>query len=342
MFSRKKLVSLVLVFSLLSTTALQPILNVRAASRLYTGTRPLSYMDVDDYTWEWYFKKLERKVEEQGETDDSDGDGVYDKIERFYNTDPNNSDSDGDGLSDYYELYNELNPLSQDSNFDGISDAVEVNPFGSGPDNDDAKLDSDGDWRPNVLDTDDDGDGIPDSIDHSPYATTERKEKHRITLKTDGNPAMINLQISGDFVRSTNEYNNDTFSWPFDDKAQIQNIDKSRDDINLVTYLKVTYENGKEYMPSDEDCAKYGYRKLSHNSLFVPLMPIETIEGINGYDSRLFVPKNKEGSFTVTTEVVSSLTMLNDYLYMGNGVNEDIFCDGKPLTYRQKKNGYGR
>ncbi|MFW6057848.1 MAG: hypothetical protein ACOC9W_03225 [Persicimonas sp.] len=63
---------------------------------------------------------------EEGETQDSDGDGLYDCEEEELCTDPHKADTDGDGLNDGQEIAEGTNECDPDTDGDGVEDGKEV------------------------------------------------------------------------------------------------------------------------------------------------------------------------------------------------------------------------
>ena len=99
---------------------------------------------------------------DNGEGDDSDGDGVSDADDEFP-SDPNESvDTDQDGIG---------NNADTDDDGDDVPDTLDTFPLDP-----DETVDTDGDGIGNNADDDDDNDGIPDSSDPDPYGGNQPPE----------------------------------------------------------------------------------------------------------------------------------------------------------------------
>ncbi len=161
-----------------------------------------------------------------------DGDNLPDTVELVLGTNPESMDTDTDLLDDWYEVKNGLDPLKADSNGDGLMDYNEVTGY---------PLDIDGDGIPNAWDDDNDNDGVPDDLDASPFSMTTVNESFQFHIKGDGQPTYLELQVrpeNTDHMRLTAQ----TWDWPDDDKATIQDIDRSKKDLQIAPVLELTLD----------------------------------------------------------------------------------------------------
>jgi len=192
---------------------------------------------------------------------DTDGDGLYDSVEAVLGTDFNNTDSDFDRLNDYYEAKNDLDPLNPDSNSDGLADYFEVTNVSS--------LDVDGDGFSNAWDFDNDGDGVPDTLDLSPFSKSTTHDSFHFDIKTNGKPTYITFQ-----VRPANPDNMrlplQTWDWPHDSKGTMQDLDNSKDDVQVIPLLELTLSS----VPNQSAVADYGIGIFS-NKAYVPLAQVQ-------------------------------------------------------------------
>ena len=168
---------------------------------------------------------------------DNDADGLPNSVELVLGTDPNDRDTDRDMLNDSYEVRNKsigTDPLKPDSNGDGLADYFEVT---------DVSLNVDGDDFPNAWDCDNDGDGVVDGLDSSPFTKSTTHDKFHFDIKTKGKPLYLDFQ-----VRPKNPEHMklpfQSWDWPDDDKGQIQDLDKSKDDVQIQPMLELEISKG--------------------------------------------------------------------------------------------------
>ncbi len=190
-----------------------------------------------------------------GDNSDRDGDGLADDAEYCLGTDANEYDTDHDGISDGDEVagftYDEKtwysDPLNPDSNLDGVQDGAE---WIKAYDGFAAAWDLDSDGLPNLWDDDDDGDGIGDKRDLSPASFTDYVLEPRYGAQPITNT--FNFNVTGQFdgyiyvemqVQPENlehlRYGVTPLDWGFDNRGQIQDLNGSTDDIQLIPMLSV-------------------------------------------------------------------------------------------------------
>ncbi|HBQ63759.1 MAG TPA: hypothetical protein DD727_02305, partial [Clostridiales bacterium] len=211
---------------------------------------------------------------------DTDGDSLPDELERLFGTEPEKPDTDEDGLKDFYELKNGLDPLNQDTNGDGIPDYTEIMLSGkveAGKSEENylnPAKDTDGDGVPDFLDRDNDGDGVPDNLDISPFSYGELQDFYEITIETSGNPRYVDFQIQPKDLDDLYK-KMQTYDWPYDEEGNIQDSEYSRKDMTVNPMAEISADNPDHLpLPSDEDCIKYGMVK-NDGKLYVPLAPVE-------------------------------------------------------------------
>jgi uncharacterized repeat protein (TIGR01451 family) len=192
------------------------------------------------------------------DTTDSDGDGLTDYEESLLGTAIDRADTDGDGISDYDEIrgftYNGqtwyTDPLEPDTNGDGVSDTNEWN----SAERLHPTWDTDNDGTPDLWDLDNDGDGVPDRVDASPFFnwTTVFSDTNPFALSlnglTAGKPTFVEFQ-----VRPTNPdhlwYTLNKLDWPQDSSGNIQDLNNSPDDIDLIPMLEILIPDAPSNLP---------------------------------------------------------------------------------------------
>ena len=190
---------------------------------------------------------------------DSDSDGLLDVTEYCLGTDPFQVDTDHDMIPDTLEVngfdYNGQhwpgNPLEADCNRDGLADGLEwPEPVGTAP-----SIDVDGDGVPNLWDRDNDNDGVPDNLDLSPFSRSALVSDFsvQITGGTTTGYDYVEVQLrpnNPDHLRYTTSY----LDWPHDEKGQVQDLDDSPNDIQLIPLLEILATRA----PEEELARKYG------------------------------------------------------------------------------------
>lgn len=217
---------------------------------------------------------IDALIAEAVDTTDTDGDTIPDETEPVLGTDPENADSDFDELNDYFELKNGLDPNNPDLNNDGLADYLEV----ANGDIIDVSWDLDADGTPNVRDDDNDNDGVTDGQDLSPFLRGEASGSYRFSITSSGNPAYVDFQVRPENPEHLSlpwQYRD----WPADDKAVMQDIDNSKDDIELIPMLEID----STHVPDEAVAEEYG---IVITSDYRPLPSGETVHvGGLGYDN---------------------------------------------------------
>ncbi|MFN8474386.1 MAG: Ig-like domain-containing protein [Anaerolineae bacterium] len=235
---------------------------------------------------------------------DDDGDGLSNKTERCLGTDYRLADTDGDGITDTLELQGfpvatngvtqtwTTDPLQRDSNHDGIDDGQEWNPkwLASDP----ASLDADGDGIPNAWDDDNDNDGVPNGPDLSAYKALPYRPAYQIGISKPSDTShkdtyvYLDVQVQPQDV-SHLRYTTTYLDWPYDNQAQIQDLDNSTDDIKLIPMLSLSSTVSLSL------ASQYGVTVKSNPdgsfSYLVPLSTVESNGAISAFEGRLaFTP----------------------------------------------------
>lgn len=182
--------------------------------------------------------------------DDYDGDNISNVAEHCFGTSYRDADTDGDTISDSEELEGftsggktwTTDPLQADSNLDGVNDAAEWSPnwVATQP----GTLDFDGDGVPNPWDDDNDGDGVLDEDDISPYKVLDYKSSYNVTVTKPTDSLHEDTYVYIDILAQPQDtshlrYYTTPLDWPHDDKAQIQDLDTSKDDVTLIPVLEL-------------------------------------------------------------------------------------------------------
>ncbi len=182
-------------------------------------------------------------------SDDYDNDGMDNVTEHCLGTDYREADSDFDTISDTDELTGfslggktwTTNPLQRDSNLDGMDDASEWTP--NWVTNSPNTLDVDGDGIPNPWDNDNDGDGVIDELDNSPYDVLGYKSSYDLTVSKPSGDLHSDTYVYIDLTIQPQDashlrYNTTPLDWPYDDKAQIKDLDHSKEDVKLIPMVE--------------------------------------------------------------------------------------------------------
>lgn len=229
---------------------------------------------------------------------DTDRDGLVDSIELVIGTDPNNTDSDFDKLNDSAEVGLGLDPRAPDSNGDKLPDYFEVTNISA---------DLDGDGTPNGWDWDNDNDGVMDGLDLSPNAKTATSASFGIRLITGGKPTYVNFQVSTKNPEHLKQYSR-IWNWPDDDKGQMQDLDRSVDDVTIAPLLALE----ADALPDQDKVAGQGII-IAENTANIPLMPVLDLGNVVGFEGRMFFPASGSGlNVSMTLKMSWRVTGLND------------------------------
>ncbi|MFW9803504.1 MAG: hypothetical protein ACFFFC_12665, partial [Candidatus Thorarchaeota archaeon] len=241
---------------------------------------------------------------------DYDGDGLWDIIETVIGTDFNDTDSDSDTLNDTYEVFNDLDPLSPDSNNDGLADNHEVMNVLS--------LDVDNDGTPNAWDFDNDDDGISDEVDISPYAKTSIHDAFDININSDGKSLYLTLQLIPDnpiHSRLINQW----WDWPYDSEDRMQDVDGSKEDVQVIPLLKFTTDLNLD----QSMVAGYGVT-VTPDGFYVVLSPMYDFGNIVALEARIYLPESTFMDISLHAElfwrVVGYTDIVAKSLMGGNGM----------------------
>ncbi|MHA1269654.1 MAG: helix-hairpin-helix domain-containing protein [Candidatus Helarchaeota archaeon] len=228
---------------------------------------------------------------------DTDNDGLEDSVEWVIGTDPSENDTDLDGLTDYYEVFNGSDPLKKDSNDDGLPDYYEVT---------NVSLDYDNDGIVNIWDFDNDNDGVNDGVDTSPFANSTVRDNFTINILTDGKPLNIIFQI----IPEKNEYLNlfyQTWDWPYDDKGNMQDLDNSKDDVQIVPWLRIT----PSVLPDQENVSDRGVF-IRSDYMEINLNPTFDRGNIVAFKGNLYYPEAPAMNLSLKIELIWEITGNSD------------------------------
>jgi hypothetical protein len=220
---------------------------------------------------------------------DTDNDGLEDPVEGVIGTDPNENDTDLDGLNDFDEVFNGSDPLSKDSNSDGFPDYYEVT---------NVSLDFDGDGVKNVWDFDNDGDGVNDGVDISPFANSSARDYQTFNIITSGKPLNINFQVVPEDSEHLKLFYQ-TWDWPYDDQGDMQDLDDSIDDIEIVPWLRVT----PNVLPDQENVSDRGIL-IRDDSMEIGLNPTFDQGDIVAFRGNLFYPEAPAMTLNLKIELI--------------------------------------
>jgi len=238
---------------------------------------------------------------------DYDGDGLYDPVEAVIGTDPESNDTDADDLSDYDEVMNGTDPILPDSNYDGLFDDDEVS----------VELDLDDDGIPNAWDFDNDGDGVNDRSDLSPYAKSVVSTSFNISIQSTGSPTYITFQVvpeNPEHLRLLYQ----TWDWlNYDSEGQMQDIDGSKNDLELVPYLHLK----TRAIPVQSDLDAFGVLAVG-DGISIPLSPVYEFENIVAFSGRLLYNESTPLDIDLEAELVWQVVGYTDataYILKANG-----------------------
>ena len=263
---------------------------------------------------------------------DTDGDRLPDSVEAVLGTDFNNTDSDFDRVDDYNEtiLYGS-DPLEPDSNHDGLADYFEVMNVQS--------LDVDEDGYPNVWDFDNDGDRVEDNIDSSPFAFSATNDSFRFNVKTNGNPIYIDFQLrpqNPDNVRLALQ----EWDWPYDNKSTMQDLDNSKDDVQVIPMLELTMSS----VPNQTEVKDYGIGIFS-NTAYVPLVQVQGLGGNVALAGKMFYPESAPLDVQVNASLIWLVMAKTDSLENGTIHSENTtlikYMENFTLTGFSIEESYG-
>ena len=220
-------------------------------------------------------------------TDDTDEDGLTDLEETILGTDPEREDSDFDDLTDKWEIDNGLDPLNPDVNDDGMIDYQEVVLDGELM----VGRDSDFDGTPNVHDDDNDNDGVRDGLDISPYSRTGVEESFAFNLKTSGKPTYFDFNLRPENPEHL-KMAHKNWDWPDDERGQMQDMDKTREDLKIIPVLEMELDDLEELFSSDklDEMKDYGI-SVAGNKAHLPLIPVKDDGATVALRGRMFFPE---------------------------------------------------
>ncbi len=180
--------------------------------------------------------------------------------------------------------------MSSDSNGDGMDDGDEWKPTLTGDDFVNF-IDFDHDGVPNLWDDDNDGDGVPDGNDISPFAVEPYRKQFQLTISGPqaGNSLYIDIQMRP--ITDHLRYSLTTLDWPADSLGQIQDLNNSTDDMQLIPVLEVESQISPtlslEYGISARNSCTTGSNTVNCYSLWVPLQTVESAGKIYAYAARI-------------------------------------------------------
>ncbi|MEM7798765.1 MAG: hypothetical protein AAF633_06220, partial [Chloroflexota bacterium] len=272
--------------------------------------------------------------------DDSDSDGLTDFVERCLGTSLFSLDTDLDLLTDTLEVEGFTlngqtwysNPMLEDSNGDGLTDREEwVAPIGFA-----SSHDIDGDGLPNIWDRDNDGDGIEDEIDFDPFLVSEYQTSFSFESTLDEDDfdgyQYIEFQVQpldDDHLR----YITTPLDWSYDTEGNLQDRDRSLEDIQLSPALKVRTTTP----PSEQDRSDYGlgafnldaryysrFQDGDRYDMYIVLSPINDGGRITAFEGRaVYGPEEIDAIDWTSIEMVWTAAMENDSLNDDDEIETD-------------------
>jgi hypothetical protein len=229
---------------------------------------------------------------------DEDGDLLTNEVEWCLGTNYGSPDSDFDGITDTLEVegfdYNSqtwtTDPLLPDTNGDGMPDDLEWSTTLTGTDFVEF-IDWDQDGTPNPWDDDNDGDGVPDGNDISPYASTPYRQRFELTVSGPQEGATIYIDVQMRPLTDHLRYSLTTLDWPSDSQGQIQDLDNSTDDMQLIPVLEVSSQLSptlrEKYGISARNICDSSSNTDQCYSLWVPLQTVESGGNIYAFSARI-------------------------------------------------------
>ncbi|MFC1977957.1 PKD domain-containing protein [Chloroflexota bacterium] len=273
----------------------------------HDGSLDLLFMGIDDpeganefrYRIGWGINyNIDALVRATPDKTDSDSDGLPDTVENLLGTDPGSSDSDLDELNDYFEARNGLDPLNPDSNNDGLADYLEITSGGVS----NVARDLDGDLIPNARDADNDNDGVPDALDISPFSVSDVNNKFNFSVESNGNHIYMDFQVrpnDPDHLRLPMQM----WDWPEDDKALMQDLDSSTEDIEIMPMLQLSMT----YLPPQEELKEYNIVIAEHKI---------ALKAYNEQYVKVDRSANPDGLFANSVNIEQTAEF--DYIDLGN------------------------
>ncbi len=113
--------------------------------------------------------------------------------------------------------------------------------------------DFDGDGKDNFEDDDNDNDGVPDSLDLSVYASTGAMDSFDFSVNLDARPTYMDFQVIPE-NREHMKYTGTSWDWPDDSRAQMKDLDSSKDDVSIQPMMELTMDQ----VPDSNSIKNYG------------------------------------------------------------------------------------
>ncbi len=235
---------------------------------------------------------------------DPDSDGLKNSDEWCAGTDYTSADSDGDAITDTLELkgYTDshgktwlLDPLAEDTNLDGIYDGAVCS---EDPPGTLTCTDLDKDGIPDAWDDDIDNDGVPNALDLSPSATDNLAYRPKMEVDINGahpdTVVYVDVQVQPE-ARNHLRYSTTWLDWPDDSAGQIQDLNHSTQDVQLIPVLQISSPISPS-LASVYSIASTQSDDKTYYQLTVPLQTVGNGGQVDAFSARIAFTSKEVGA----------------------------------------------